>query len=75
MSIKNFLMKKMMQSQLSKLPADQRKVVEDLMEKNPDLLMKIAHEVQEEMKKGKSQEEALMAVALTHKDELKNLLQ
>lgn len=73
--LKNFLMKKMLQSQLAKLPADQREMIESLMTKHPELLMKLAAEVQEEMKKGKDQTQAMMAVALAHKDELKKLLQ
>jgi len=72
--MKSFLMKQAMKMQLNKLPADQRQMVEQMMEKNPELLMKLAQEVQAEMKKGKSQQEAMMAVALTHKDELKNLM-
>lgn len=60
--------------QLRNVPQEAREVVETMMEKNPELLLKIASEVQDEMKSGKGQEEALMAVATRHKEELKGIL-
>ena len=70
----NFLMKQMMKSQIKKLPQEQQALAAKVVEENPDLLMKIAAEVQEEMKNGKDQMTALMAVAERHKDELKGLM-
>ena len=70
----NFLMKQMMKSQIKKLPPEQQALAAKVVEENPDLLMKIAAEVQEEMKNGKDQMAALMAVAERHKDELKGLM-
>lgn len=57
------------------MPPEMRDKVSAIAEKNPELLMNLAAEVQEEMKKGKNQMQALMAVADKHKDELKGLLQ
>ena len=71
---KKFLMKTAMKSQLKDVPPEARQMMEDLMEKNPDLLMTIAKEVQEEMKKGKDQQAALMTVASRHQFELKKLM-
>lgn len=70
----NFLMKQMMKSQIKKLPPEQRAMAEKVVEENPELLMKIAEEVQAEMKSGKDQMAALMTVAERHKDELKGLM-
>lgn len=74
MSMKTFLMKKMMQSQLKGVPqADQDRIF-SLIEKNPDLFQKIALEVQEEIKKGKNQMAATMDVAKRHEATLKGLI-
>ena len=70
----NFLMKQMMKSQIKKLPHDQRALAEKVVEENPELLMKIAAEVQAEMKKGTDQMQALMIVAERHKEEFKGLM-
>lgn len=57
----------MMRSQLSKLPPDQRALFEKLIDNNPDLLMKIAEDLQAELKKNKDQMSAMMAVMEKHK--------
>lgn len=62
-----------MKRQLKQVPEDQRQIVEKMMEENPDLLMTIAKEVQEEVQKGTDQMQAFMAVAQRHKDELQQL--
>jgi hypothetical protein len=72
---KNAMLKKALNTGLAQVPAEMREKVATIAEKNPELLMKLATEVQEEMKKGKNQMQALMAVADKHKDQLKGLLQ
>ncbi len=72
--LKQFLMKKLIARQLASLPAEQRKMIEDLVEKNPDLFMQLAQEVQAEMAAGKSQQDAMMAVAMKNKDTLGKLM-
>ncbi len=72
--LKQFLMKKLIARQLASLPADQRKMIEDLVEKNPDLFMQLAQDVQKEMAAGKSQQDAMMAVAMKNKDTLGKLM-
>jgi hypothetical protein len=67
MSIKSYITKKVIQSQLSKLPPEARAMVEQLMEDDPELLMTIAGELKEQVDKGKSQEEALMITMQKHK--------
>ncbi len=45
-----------------------------MLEKDPDLFMKIAKEVQEEMKKGKSQMHAAMAVMPKYQAQIQKLM-
>jgi hypothetical protein len=71
---KNFLLKKMLQSKLKDVPQAEQDKIFALMEKNPDLLMKIAGEAQEKIKSGMSQMDAMMAVARAHEAELKEVL-
>jgi hypothetical protein len=73
--LKSTVMKQALKAGLAKVPPEMRDKVSAIAEKNPELLMNLAAEVQEEMKKGKNQMQALMAVADKHKDELKGLLQ
>lgn len=73
--LKQFLMKKLIQRQLKSLPKDQQEMIGGLIEKNPDLFMQLAQEVQQEMASGKPQQAAMMAVAMKHKDTLGKLMQ
>lgn len=43
-------------------------------DENPELLMQIAQEMQEEMKKGVDQTQAMMTVAERHKGKLQGIL-
>jgi len=70
----NFLLKQMMKSQIKKLPQEQQALAMKVADENPELLMQIAKEVQVEMKTGKDQMAAMMAVAERHKDELQGLM-
>ena len=74
MSIKNFLMKKMLAQQMKGVPQAEQDKVFNMIEKNPDLFQKIAAEVQEEMKTGKGQMDATMAVVKRHESELKGIM-
>ena len=55
------------------MPKDQQEKMMKLVEENPDLFMQIAKEVQEEMKSGKDQMSASMAVMGRHKEELQRI--
>ncbi len=72
--LKNFFMRKMLQSQLKQLPKDQQEQVMTMLEKEPELFMKIAEEIQAEMKKGKDQMQAAMAVMPKYQDKLRTLM-
>lgn len=74
MSIKSFLMKKMLKSQMKGVPeAEQDKMIA-MIEKNPELFQKMGTEIQAEMKAGKNQMEASMSVAKKYEEELKKVM-
>lgn len=66
-------MKKMLQSQTKHLPKDQQEMIIGMMEKDPKLFETIALEMQAEMKKGKGQLSAAMAVLPKYKARLESL--
>jgi hypothetical protein len=70
----NFMMKKLLQSKMKDVPAAEQEKILALMEKNPALLQTIATKVQEKVKQGKSQTDAMMEVAKEHEAELKEAL-
>jgi hypothetical protein len=75
MSIKDFLMRKMLASKMKDVPvADQEKIF-SMLEKNPELFQNIAVEVQSAMKNGKDQMTATMEVMQKYKDELTKISQ
>jgi hypothetical protein len=71
---KQFLLKKMVQSQLGKVPEEMRPMLMKLVEKHPDVLMQLAQDFDAERKAGKSDQEAFMAVAKRHETTLKGIL-
>lgn len=74
MSIKNFLMKKMLASKMKGVPQAEQDKLFAMIEKNPELFQKIALEVQEEIKKGKDQMTATMEIAKKYEADLKGLM-
>ena len=74
MSLQSFLMKKMLKNKLKDVPeAEQEKVI-GMIEKNPDLFKKIALEIQEKTKTGKSQMDAAMEVMQKYQTELQGIM-
>jgi len=71
---KKFLLKKMMKSQLKDMPKDQADMLMGMVEKNPDLFMKIAKETQELIKEGKDQMVATMEVSKKYEKELQQMM-
>jgi hypothetical protein len=49
--LKNYALKKVLDSQLKDVPADQKQMVMEMLEKDPALFEKIAKEIQDELKK------------------------
>lgn len=48
--VKNFAMKKVLESQMKNVPEDQKQMIMEMLEKDPKLFEKIAKEMQEELK-------------------------
>lgn len=67
----DFMLKQMLKQ--SGAPEDQIEAIIAMVKKNPELFKQIAEEVQERVKDGKSQMEAVMEVMMNHKDELEKL--
>ena len=74
MSIKTFLMKKMLSQQMKGVPQAEQDKIFAMLEKDPSLFQKIAEETQAEMKTGKSQTDAALFVAKKYEAELKKLM-
>ncbi len=72
--LKEFLLKKMIKSQLKGVPDAQIDHIIGLVEKNPDLFKKIGDEIQAKVKAGRSQQAASMEVMRAHQAELQKVL-
>ena len=64
----------MMASQLKAMPPEQRALIEKLIDEKPELLMKVAQEVQTLIESGKNQQDALIAVSKKYESEFKGLM-
>ena len=71
---KDFLTKQLLKKQMKGVPVDQQEKFMALIEKDPDFFKKIGEKIQEEIKKGKGQMEATMAVMKEHREHLSKLL-
>ncbi len=49
--LKNFALKKVLDSQMKNVPPEQKQMIMEMLEKDPALFEKIAKEIQEELKK------------------------
>ena len=75
MSLKNFLMKKMLAAKLKGVPQAEQDKIFTMIEEHPDLFQKIGTEVEEKMKReGKNQMTASMEVMNKYKDQLQGLM-
>lgn len=72
---KEFLMKKMIKSQLKGVPEAEVDRIVELVSKNPELFKKIGDEIQAKIKSGRSQTAAAMEVMRAHQAELQKVLQ
>jgi len=70
---KNILFRKLLESKMKDVPADQRDMIMGMIEKNPDFFENVAKEIQEEIAKGKDQMAATMEVMQKHQEKLKEL--
>ena len=62
--LKNFAMKKMLDSQMKNVPEDQKQMIMEMLEKDPALFEKIATEMQAELKSNNNNQMAAAAKVL-----------
>lgn len=74
MGIKDFFVRKMVESKMKDVPKEEQEKILNLIQKNPELFKKIAEEIQVEMGKGKDQMEASMEVMMKYKDEVEKVM-
>ncbi len=76
MGIKDFFVKKMLQSQLKKsgLPQAQQDMIIEAVLKNPEFFEKIAKEAKVLEKQGMNQQAAMMEVMRKHQGELQKIM-
>lgn len=76
MGIKDFFVKKMLQSQLKKsgLPQQQQDMITEAVLKNPEFFEKIAKEAKTLEKQGTPQQAAMMEVMRKHQGELQKIM-
>ncbi|MEY2664892.1 MAG: hypothetical protein RIT04_700 [Candidatus Parcubacteria bacterium] len=67
-------MKAMMKRQMKGMPQDQQDMILGMIEKNPDFFTKIAHDIQEKVKGGMGQQQAMMLVMKQNEAELRKML-
>ena len=73
--IKNYAMRKMLQSQMKDAPESQQQMVMEMLEKDPQLFEQLAKEMPEEMKKnGNNQMAAAMKVLPKYQQQLMNAM-
>jgi len=73
--LKQFALKKVLQSQMKNVPEDQQKMIMDMIEKDPGLFEKIAKEMQAELKvNGNNQTAAAMKVLPRYQKEILNAM-
>ena len=73
--LKEFLLKKMLQSKLKDVPSEQQEKILKAFEKNPDLFMRIAEEIKTRTGSGGDQMTVAMNVLKNHQEEIAKLIQ
>ncbi len=69
--IKNYALKKVLQSQMKNVPADQQEMIMQMLDKDPALFEKVAKEMQSELKtNGNNQMAAAMKVLPKYQKEI-----
>ena len=71
----NFMLKQMLKSKMKGVPEAQQKKIFSALEKNPEFFEKIAKEIEQGKKTGKSEMTAAMEVMRKHQAEFQKLLQ
>jgi hypothetical protein len=72
--IKEFLMKKLIESKLKHLPKDQQEKILTVVTKNPELFQEIAVKIKAKIDGGMDQNKASMTVMMEYKDKLQKAM-
>jgi AAA+ superfamily predicted ATPase len=73
--IKNYAVKKLVQSQMKGVPPEQQQMIMEMLEKNPQLFEQIAKEMQAELaKNGNNQMQAAMKVLPKYQKEIMQVM-
>jgi hypothetical protein len=75
MGIKDFFVKKLMESKLKDVPEAQRNQIIALVSENPELFEKIGKEIQQKVKEGKTEMAASMEVMRKYQGEIQKVMQ
>lgn len=71
---KDFMVKKLLKSQLKNVPKEQQEMIMTMVEKDPKLFEKISKEIKAEMKNGSDQMAASMKVMPKYQAQLQKLM-
>ncbi len=74
MGVKDFLVKKMVQSKMKNLPKDQQDMIIALVSENPDFFKKIQKEIESKKKQGQNEQVAMMQVMRQHQAEIQKMM-
>lgn len=72
--LKEFFMRKLLQSKLKGLPKEQQDLIIKAIEKNPAFFEDIAKKIEQKVKGGKDQMAATMEVMREHQNELRQIM-
>ncbi|MCX6736191.1 MAG: hypothetical protein NTZ13_03855 [Candidatus Parcubacteria bacterium] len=70
MGVKDFFVKKLIQSKLKGVPEEQQEMIIALVTENPELFEKIGKEIQQKIKEGKGETAASMEVMRKYQGEI-----
>lgn len=71
--LKDFFVRKLIESKMKDVPQDQREMIIKMIEKNPEFFQKLVEEIQTEISSGVDQMEATMNVMKRHESKLKEI--
>jgi len=74
MGIKDFLIKKVVQSKLKNLPKEQQDMILALVSENPEFFKKLQNQIEAKKKQGKDEQLAMMQVMRENQAEIQKLV-
>lgn len=74
MGIKDFLIKKLVQSKMKNLPKDQQDMIIALISENPDFFKKLQEKIEAKKKQGQNEQMAMLQVMREHQTEIQKLM-